>query len=120
MDGKNKGLKSEIENAFFLFDNENYDDSLELIKKYANIGDKGAQLRFGIAYQFGLGIDRDIFQAKDFFERSAEQGCGSAAHNLGTLYFEQELLDPIKSKYWYKKAKDLGFVVAPDEWYEAD
>ena len=111
-------LLTVLENAIKDFDNQEYSSSVELLQKYADQGFKDAQSRLGIAYHLGLGVSRNIQKAKFFLENAANQNSGTAAHNLGTLYLEPEMLDSKKSKYWYRKAKTLGFVVASDEWYE--
>ncbi len=109
----NKGLK--------LLEKEEYIDAFRCLLPLAEKGNPEAQANIGLMYQMGVGIDRDIRSAVKWLSVAAENGRGDAAHNLGTLYLTCEPELPIsqeKSKYWYNKAKELGFVVAPDDWYD--
>jgi TPR repeat protein len=108
----------EIDGAIELFENGIYDNSIDTIFKWADKGNIKALSCLGLAYHFGLGVDRDLEKASENLERAAKKGSGVAAHNLGTLFLEPDFLNPRLSKYWYNKAKELGFIVAPEEWYQ--
>ena len=61
-------------------------------------------------------------QAIDWLEKAIGQGCGMAAHNLGSLYMTCEPdrpLDFAKSRSYYLMAYDLGFIVAHEEFYDS-
>lgn len=92
----------------------NYQDALDTLLPHAEGGVPEAQAAVGLIYQLGLGVDRNIKSAVTWLEQAANQGNGAAAHNLGTLYLtcEPDLpVDADKSRYWYEKAKHLGFIV---------
>ncbi len=114
--------KYELERGKKLLEKEKYEDAFRLLLPCAENGIEEAQSNIGVMYQLGLGITRDIQQAIKWLSLAAENGCGEAAHNLGTLYLTSEPDIPRnqqKSSYWYRRAKELGFQSAPDEWYEA-
>ena len=96
-------------------------EALKCLLPCAEAGNAEAQASVGFLYYMGLGIDRDLKRAIDWLLKAVAQGRGEAAHNLATLYLtcEPEILrNPEESRKLYLKAKELGFVVAPDEWYE--
>jgi TPR repeat protein len=87
----------------------------------AEVGNAESQAIIGFLYYVGLGVDRDLQQSINWLLRAIEQGRGDAAHNLATLYLtcEPELpRDFEKSKKFYLKAQELGFVVTSDKWYD--
>ena len=51
-------------------------------------GDPKAQLRIGLMYLVGDGVDRDADEAVTWLQRAAEQGDASAQFNLAALYWE--------------------------------
>jgi len=107
-EGRRLFIEGECEEAFKLL--------LPLAKK----GIAEAESSIGLMYSTNEGVARDIPVAIKWLESSAHKGCGEAAHNLGTLYLTCEPDIPIdknKSKKWYKKAKELGFITADDSWY---
>ena len=106
-----------------LLKNEKYEEAFHILLPIAEGGNAEAQTKVGVLYQLGLGVERNVKNAFYWLEKAAKQGVGEAAHNLGTLYLTCEPdkpSNPEESKVWYSKAKDLGFIVAPDEWYEGD
>ena len=97
------------------------EEAFKLLLPLAKKGIAEAESSIGLMYSTNEGVSRDIPEAIKWLESSASKGCGEAAHNLGTLYLtcEPEIpLNDVESKKWYKKAKDLGFIVADNEWYE--
>ena len=114
---ENSSLNSGLEKI----ETGDYQEAFELLIPYAEAGDPVACSKVGVLYQLGLGVQRDIEKAIKFLTTAAEKGNGEAAHNLGTLYLSAEPdfpNEPDKSKFWYKRAKELGFVVAQNDWYE--
>jgi len=104
-----------------LINNEKYEDAFHVLLPLAKNGNAKAQARVGILYQLGMGVERNVKHAFYWLKKSANQGVGEAAHNLGTLYLTCEpdvASSPQKSKVWYNRAKDLGFIEAAVEWYE--
>lgn len=105
----------QLEEGLALFDAENYYKAMKILLPLAESGNSLAQARVGFAYQLGLGErKRDVRNAIKWLVTAANQGVGEAAHNLGTLYLtcEPDLpIDKEKSRFWYKRAELLGFVV---------
>ena len=56
----------------------------------AEKGDASAQYRLGQRYDEGVGVSQDYRQAKEWFEKAANQGHPGAQVNLGTLYLQGE------------------------------
>lgn len=113
-------MDNSVEKGLKLLSEENYEDALDILFPYAESGDLEAQAVVGLLYHLGLGIERDVNLAITWLEKAAKQGSGDAAHNLGTLYLTCEVDRPIdkeKSKYWFNRAKKLGFKVSDDRWY---
>ena len=97
-----------------------YREALAILRPYAESGDAEAQSYLGLMYQLGLGQEPNANEALRFLHLAVEQGRGDAAHNIGTLYLMNHPdlpRDVEKSKYWYRKARELGFQVANDEFY---
>lgn len=102
-------------------DEGNYSEAFNCLLPCAEAGNAEAQASVGFLYYMGQGIDRDLQKAIGWLLKAVAQGRGEAAHNLATLYLtcEPEIpRNPEESRKLYLKAKELGFVVAPDEWYE--
>lgn len=109
----------DIKKGFELFDEEKYDEALKILLPAAASGDALAQSKVGLTYQLGLSGPRDLKSAIKWLTMAADQGIGEAAHNLGTLYLtcEPDLpVDKEKSRDWYKKAEELGFIVGTPDW----
>ena len=68
----------------------------------ATKGDADAQFNLGQAYRLGRGVAINLAAAKDWFEKSADQGHIDAETTLGLLLFQGgEQSDGLK---WLKKA----------------
>jgi hypothetical protein len=52
----------------------------------AHLGDRGAQVLVGHAYETGEDVPQDLAAAADWFRRAAEQGQPQAFARLGKLY----------------------------------
>lgn len=75
----------------------------------------------GLIYQCGEGVEVDALKAIELLEKAMQGGDGTAAHNLGTIYisnYPNVPADRVKSKMYYRKAKEMGCQFAPDEFYE--
>jgi TPR repeat protein len=102
-------------------DEGKYPGAFQYLLTCAEAGNAEAQASVGFLYYMGLGVDRDLQGAIGWLTKAVAQGRGEAAHNLATLYLtcEPELPNnQEESRRLYLKAKELGFIVAPDEWYE--
>jgi len=100
---------------------DDYAEAFRLLLPCAEQGNAYAQATIGFLFFMGQGTKRDIHEAVTWLTKAVEQGRGDAAHNLGTLYLTCEPTiprNPEESKRWYFKARELGFVVAPQDWYD--
>ena len=63
-------------------------------------------------YEFGVGIEKDIFRALDFYEKAVDQGDTEAMNAIGDIfYFGKEIeKDWCKASQWYKLAVKYGDV----------
>ncbi len=104
-----------IELGTQLVDQGRYDEAFEHLLPLAIAGNGRAQAEVGCFYQIGVGTQLDRDEAEKWLLKAAEQGVGSAAHNLGTLY---GATSPDLAKQWYRRARELGFQVAPDDFYD--
>jgi TPR repeat protein len=114
-------LQRQLQDGKKALDAESYSVAFTCLLPCAEAGDADAQTTVGFLYYMGLGVDRDLQKAIDWFRQAIAQGRGDAAHNLATLYLtcEPELpRKPEEARKLYLKAQELGFVVASDEWYD--
>jgi TPR repeat protein len=59
---------------------------LKKLTKKANSGDTAAQFKFGYAYHFGVGVDKNVYQAIEWYRKAANHGDPAAQTNLGYVY----------------------------------
>lgn len=114
-------VDSDFERGKKLFQNESYKEAFCLLMPYAKQGNAEAQANVGFMFYAGLGTDRNLHEAIMWLTKAANNGRGEAAHNLATLYLTCEPDMPrnaTESKKWYLKAREMGFIVAADDWYE--
>ena len=91
--------------------NMNTPEKIEELKRKALAGDPDAQNSLGCAYHNANGVQRDYAKAKEWYEKSAEQGNCYAQSNLGILYryglgVEKSLT---KAFEWYMKSAEQGY-----------
>lgn len=68
--------------AYDAFLNGRYEDAIAIWLPLANSGDAAAQFNLGVMYANGLGVDRHMETAMDWWSRAARQLHVRAAHNL--------------------------------------
>lgn len=98
------------------FKAKDYANAFKLLKPFAVQGNAEAQCIIGNMYDLGLGLERDILEAVEWYRRSAEQGYGLASNNLGTIFKsgrEGIPMDRLESNKWYQKARDQRFMHSP-------
>lgn len=66
---------------------ENYTEGFICFKKAAEQGNKDAQYNLSLAYQKGVGVEKNLTEAIKWARRSAEQGHTEAQYNLGLYYY---------------------------------
>lgn len=63
----------------------------------------------GEHYESGEGVERNMKQAVEYFERAAKNGYAAAQSKLGYIYkTDKEFLNPERSLYWNNKAASGG------------
>lgn len=86
--------------------------ALVKIEEAAALGHPPAQLQIGELYKLGQLYDRDLGQARQWFERAANGGNVLAMHRLGVMAARGEggPIDPATSIKWFEMAASFGLV----------
>lgn len=103
------------------FNTEDYANAFELLKPLAEQGNAEAQCIIGNMYDLGLGLEKNILEAVEWYKKSSEQGYGVASNNLGTIFKlgrEGIPVNQIESNKWYQKARNQGFMHSPSIEFE--
>jgi TPR repeat protein len=94
----------------------NTNPQVQAFEKKANEGDLVSMNMLGNIYKNGsLGVDKNLAEAKKWWERAAEKDYAPAYFNLGILYETGSDVAPKninKAKEYYQKAVNLGFTKA--------
>jgi len=69
-----------------------------------------AQFMAGRCYYLGIGINKNIAKAEDYYLKSANQGNAIAQNNLAGLYLQKE--DSDKAEFWYKRSIEQNYECA--------
>ena len=90
------------------------DGHLADLSKKALEGDTNAQLRMGVAFEFGQGVDRDLDQAMRWYHMAADRGDPVAQTDLAYLYESGSAgkSNPGEAAKWYLRAAVSGFARA--------
>lgn len=89
--------------------------ALELFQKAAAAGHTRAQINLGILYMRGLGVPRDLVNARAWLEKAAASGDPQALYTLGRAMdesSEQIAPDPVRAADLYRRAAEKGHVLA--------
>jgi len=90
----------------------NYIKALDAFYGIAKEGDAKAQFNVGLIYANGKGVNRDSYQAMEWYKKAADQGNTAAQYNLAKLISQRkDSHDPRAKKwvkYWYEKAAEGG------------
>ena len=86
------------------------------VARLAQEGKSWAQSDLGTAYENGIGTNKDMNRAVDWYRKAAEGNYAGAQTNLGVLYGTGDGVsyDRNKAIFWLKKAADQGDKVAAD------
>jgi TPR repeat protein len=87
------------------------DRALPLFQASAEAGDVYGYNNMGYAYQRGIGVEPDIEEAIDWYERAAEGGQPNAPINLGFIYRDGAPgldPDPERAAFWFAEAAKGG------------
>jgi TPR repeat protein len=87
---------------------------LEELSKRALAGDTKAQLRLGLAYEFGDGVEKNVDKAMHWYRSAADRGDPVAQTDLGYFYETgaNGPKDPVEAAKWYMRAALSGFTRA--------
>ena len=101
-----------FEEAVADYNQGNYIKALDAFYVLAKEGNPKAQFNVGLIYANGKGVNRDIFQAKEWYRKAAKQGNTAAQYNLAKLISQNyDKTDPRameEVKFWYEKAAEGG------------
>ena len=91
-----------------------YVESAKWFSMAAKQGHKSAQMKMGLAYKQGNGVQRDIATAAEFFHKAADQGLPIAQMLLASSYRcgEGVKKDEEEAAKWYQRAADQGHAEA--------
>lgn len=98
------------------FESGDYPKAYRLLKPLADQGDPEAQCIIANLYHLGLGLERNISAAIQWYRHSAEQGYGIASNNLAGIFMTGEhngVIDYAEAQRWYQKAREQGFSHVP-------
>jgi len=102
----------EFETAVTEYEQGNYIRALDAFYVLAKDGDPKAQFNVGLIYANGKGVNKDSYQAMEWYKKAAEQGNSAAQYNLAKLIAQRpDSKDPRAMKkimYWYEKAAESG------------
>jgi len=121
MEQDDRNSKFNFEEVSEAFKLGNYKFALEKILPFVEQEDPNAISYLGLCYHLGFGVERNGAKALELYKKAIDLGSGGAAHNLGTLYVTDIpgiSKDEKLSKYYYRKAKEMGAQFANDEFYE--
>ena len=93
---------------------EKLNDQLSALNRKALAGDTKAQLRMGLAFEFGQGVAKDMDKAMHWYHIAADRGDPVAQTDLGYLYEigANGQKDPSEAAKWYLRAAVSGFTRA--------
>lgn len=97
-----------------------YTKAFRLLKPIAEQGDAEAQCLIANMYHLGLGKTRSVSEAIKWYVRSASQGYGLASNNLAGIFMAGDdgvAVDRESANKWYCKAREQGFLHAPETEY---
>lgn len=100
------------EKAEELYEDEEYEQAVELYRKAAELGGSYAQFSLGYCYQYGEGVEEDIQEAITWYRIAAENGYDQAIFDLACCLYEE--LEYDESYSWFLQAADAGF---EDAWF---
>ncbi|AKF25848.1 hypothetical protein YH65_10970 [Sulfurovum lithotrophicum] len=102
----------EFDEAVTEYKQGNYIKALDAFYVLAKEGHPKAQFNVGLIYANGKGVNKDIYQAKEWYKKAAKQGNTAAQYNLAKLISQSsDKTDPgaqEEVRYWYEKAAEGG------------
>src|ERR1022692_2124462 len=100
------------------FKNKDYDRAFREWKAGAEAGQPEAQFDLGVLYAKGLGVQRDLTVAANWYRKSADQGNAEAEFALGQMYSRgwgvpRDFTDAIR---WFEMADSVDSNGPPTDW----
>lgn len=75
-------------------------------RRAAENGSTSGQVALGVCLSSGIGVPKDDKEAIYWTKKAIQSGDESAAHNLATIYRDQENYK--KAFFWFKRAVEMG------------
>ena len=100
------------EKAKALYDDEEYEQAVEILRKAAKLGGSYAQYLLGYCYFNGQGVEEDEEEAMKWWRVAAENGDDQAMFELAECLYDED--EHEEAFDWFVKAKDAG---NEDAWY---
>lgn len=97
--------------GYMLAEEGDHERALPLFRASAEAGDVYGYNNMGYAYENGVGVERDIHRAIDWYEKAAEGGQPNAPINLGFIYRDgRPGLEPDmkRAAFWFAQAAEGG------------
>jgi TPR repeat protein len=90
---------------------QEYPEAIKWFEKSSDAGYIAATNNLGLAYNSGIGVDRDLSKAMTYFKKAAQLGLPVAMYNTGYLYETSKAFGKNKEEAikWYQAALDKGF-----------
>jgi TPR repeat protein len=108
--GSTMASLADVESGLAAFQKGDYATALQEFRLPAEQGDADAQSFLGYFYANGIGVTKDIKEARKWLRKAAEQGEVKAQYNLALSYDEAQ--DYKSAVEWYRRAAQQGFVWA--------
>lgn len=84
---------------------------LEKLTRRANEGNIKSQIKLGVSYQYGMGVEPDTEKAEMWLRKAAGFGNPAAQVQLGLLYLQPQFqaTHPGEARLWFLRAASTGF-----------
>lgn len=79
--------------------------SFKELHELAEYGETQAQFQVGMRYYNGMGVNKDLDKAIEWFKKSAKAGHQEAAYYLGLIYLQKRSEKNPDLKTWYKSVE---------------
>ena len=106
--GNHAGWAARILGSIFI-DAEDNESAAEWYRRGAELGDDGSMFKFGVCYKEGVGIEKNLSKAKNWFQKAYDirgEAAGQAACKIGLLFFRNN--DYESAVEWYRSGAELG------------
>ena len=107
-----KSYAEDLDKGIQALINKNYEEALYYLSFYAVQGDDRAQYNLGVMYDNGKGVLKDSAEAVKWYRKAAGQRHVNAQFNLGLIYGNSVLKDPVLAHMWWNIAASNGFEAA--------